>query len=143
MTNLVRFDPFEEIRALQRQFLNDDWFQPLKGGSLPTTDVYTEDDKQLTVEAHLPNFSQDDISVQVDKGRLVIQAEKREKQEDKKKKYVVRESAASFYRSIHLPEHADESKISADMKDGVLKVIVPFKALPQPKKIAISSGKKK
>jgi len=143
MAHLVRFDPFEEIRALQRQFMSDDWFAPVRGGHMSTTDVYTEDDKQLTIEAHLPNFSEDDVSVQVDKGRLVIQAEKHEQEKDKKKKYVVRESSASFYRSIRLPEHADPGRIKAAMDSGVLKVTVPFKTLPQPKKIAISSGKKR
>lgn len=142
MTNIVRFDPFEEMRALQRQFFNDDWFTaPFKGAQMPTTDVYTEGDKQLTVEAHLPNFSENDVDVHVDNGALVIQAQRHEKEEDKKKKYVVRESSASFYRRIHLPEQADDSHIEADMKDGVLKVIVPFKALPEPKKIAIKKGK--
>lgn len=143
MNSIVRFDPFEEIRSLQRQFFGDDLFTtPLKGMQLPTTDVYTEDDKQLTVEAHLPNYSQKDIDISIDKGALVISAERHEKEEDKKKKYVVRESSASFYRRIQLPDRADESGIKADMKEGVLKITVPFKELPEPKRIAIGSGKK-
>jgi HSP20 family protein len=144
MNGIVRFDPFEEIRALQRQLFGDDILSsPLKGLSIPTTDVYTEDDKQLTVEAHLPNFSQDDVDISIDKGALVIRAEKREQEKDKKKKYVVRESSSSFYRKVQLPEHADESQVSAEMTNGILKVVVPFKELPQPKRIAINSGKKK
>jgi HSP20 family protein len=138
--NLVRFDPLAELNALQREFFEDGFFSPLRGSKLPTTDVYTEDDKQLTVEAHLPNFAEKDISVDVDQGALVIQAEKHEREEDKKKKYVVRESSSSFYRRITLPEQADDGNISAQFTDGVLKVVVPFKALPAPKKIAISAG---
>ncbi|MCA9323556.1 Hsp20/alpha crystallin family protein [Candidatus Saccharibacteria bacterium] len=144
MTNgLTRWDPFEEMRSLQKQFLNDDWFSaPLKTLTLPTTDVYTSDDKELVVEAHMPNFEDTDIDVHIENGALVIRAEKHEKEEDKKKKYVVRESSSSFYRRIHLPKHADQEKIEAEMKDGVLKVVVPFKELPKPKKITIKSGKK-
>ncbi|MCA9328805.1 Hsp20/alpha crystallin family protein [Candidatus Saccharibacteria bacterium] len=144
MTNgLTRWDPFEEMRSLQKQFFNDDWFgAPLKTLTLPTTDVYTSDDKELVVEAHMPNFEDKDIDVHVENGALVIRAEKHEKEEDKKKKYVVRESSSSFYRRIHLPKHADQEKIEAEMKDGVLKVVVPFKELPKPKKITIKSGKK-
>lgn len=139
MSNLIRFDPFAQMQALQKQFFgDDDWFAtPHKGLQVPTTDVYTEDDKQLTVEAHLPNFEDKDVDVHVDKGALVISAEKHEQEKDKKKKYVVRESSSSFYRRISLPEQANEAKIEAHMKDGVLKVIVPFKELPSPKKIAI------
>ncbi len=143
MRNLVKYDPFEEIRTLQKQFFGDDFFtSPFKGLTIPTTDVYTEDDKQLMVEAHLPNFSEKDVEISVDKGALVISAEKHEKEEDKKKKYVVRESSSSFYRKIVLPEQADEKNIKAEMKEGVLKVVVPFKELPQPKKIAIQTPKK-
>jgi HSP20 family protein len=143
MRNIIRYDPFEEMRALQKQFFGDDLFtSPLKGLTIPTTDVYTDDDKQLTVEAHLPNFSEKDVDVHVDKGALVIQAEKHEKEEDKKKKYVVRESSSSFYRKVYLPEKADEKNIKATMEEGVLKVVVPFKELPKPKKISIASPKK-
>lgn len=135
--NLVKFDPFAQIQALQRQFFGDDLLTPFRGVNMPTTDVYTEGDKQLTVEAHLPNFEDKDIDVHVDGDALVIQAEKHEQEKDKNKKYVVRESSSSFYRRIQLPEVADSDKIEARMKDGVLKVVVPFKELPAPKKIAI------
>ncbi len=140
MTNLVRFDPFEEMRALQKQFFGDDWGNALQSTSasqLPTTDVYTEDDNQVIVEAHLPHYDDKDVDISVDKGSLVIRAEKHEKQEDKKKKYVIRESSSSFYRRFKLPEHADEDNITAHMEKGVLKVTVPFKELPKPKKISI------
>lgn len=143
MANIARFDPFEEIRTLQKQFFGDDWLNaPLKGLSIPTTDVFTDDDKQLNVEAHLPNFSEKDVDIHIDKGALVIRAEKHEKEEDKKKKYVVRESSSSFYRRIQLPEIADQKNIKAQMHDGVLKVTVPFKELPKPTKIAIQTAKK-
>ncbi len=137
MTNLVPFDPFNELQALQRSFFGDDWLMPTRRMHLPTTDVYTEGDTQLVVEAHLPNFDSKDVDVHVDGGALVISAEKHEQEKDKTKKYVVRESSSSFYRRIQLPKAADVDKIDGDMKDGVLKVVVPFKELPAPKKIAI------
>jgi len=143
MSNLIKFDPFAELNALQRQFFGDDWLSPVKGLTVPTTDVYTKDDKELVIEAHLPNFDQEDVDIHVDNGALVIQAEKHEKEEDKKKKYVVRESSTSFYRRIALPERADADAIGAHLDDGMLKVIVPLKALPEPKKIAIKGSPQK
>jgi HSP20 family protein len=136
----MKFDPFAELNALQRQFFGDDLFTPFKGATIPTTDVYTRDDKELVVEAHLPNFDQEDIDIRVDDGALVVQAEKHERQEDKDKKYVVRESASSFYRRITLPDRADGDNIKAHLEEGVLKVVVPLKPLPEPKKVAIQSG---
>ncbi len=142
MSNLVRWDPFSELSALQKQFFGDDYLSPFKGINIPTTDVYTKDD-QLMVEAHLPNFEQKDINSQVDNGNLVISAERHEKEDDKNKKYVVRESSSSFYRRIALPERANAEKIEASLEEGVLTVTVPLTPLPEPKKIAISAKAKK
>ena len=140
MSSLIKFDPFAEIQALQKQFFSDDWFSPIKSMQMPTTDVYTsKDDKELHVEAHLPNFEQNDISINVDKGNLIIMAERHEQEKDKDRRYIVRESSSSFYRSIRLPEAADEDSIKAKMKDGVLKVTVQFKELPKPKQIVIEA----
>lgn len=142
MSNLIRWDPFAELSALQKQFFGDDWMTSFKGVNIPTTDVYTKDN-QLKVEAHLPNFEQDDVNIQVENNALVISAERHEKEEDKDKKYVVRESSSSFYRRIALPERADIDKIEAHLDDGVLKVSVPLTPLPEPKKITIAASNKK
>lgn len=142
MSKLVRYDPFAQLSTLQRQFFGDDWLSPLKNVNIPTTDVYTKDN-ELIVEAHLPNFHQEDIDIQINDNMLTIQAERHEKEEDKTKKYVVRESSSSFYRSVQLPDRADTNNIDARIDDGVLKVVVPLEPLPEPKKIAITSNKKK
>lgn len=142
MSNLVRWDPLAELSALQKQFFGDDWTTPFKGVNIPTTDVYIKDN-QLKVEAHLPNFEQKDVNIQVENNALVISAERHEKEEDKSKKYVVRESSSSFYRRITLPERADTDKIEAHLEDGVLRVSIPVTPLPEPKKIAISAKSKK
>jgi len=142
MSRIVRYDPFAELHSLQRQFLGDDWMSPLKSATIPTTDVYTKDNT-LVVEAHLPNFDQKDVDIQVNDGYLTIQAERHEQEEDKTKKYVVRESSSSFYRRIQLPERADINDVKAHLDDGILKVTVPLTPLPEPKKIAVKSSKVK
>lgn len=141
--NLARFDPFAEMQALQRQMLNDDWLTPFMGLQMPATDIYTEGDKQMTIEVHLPNFADEDVSINIDDDTLEVQASKHEEQKDKNKKYVVRESSASFYRRIRLPDRADKNKVVANMENGVLEIVVPFKKLPAPKKVAIASKKSK
>jgi HSP20 family protein len=140
--DLIRFNPFAGFDSLERRILQNDFLRPFRSTAFPTTDIYTEDDNQLSVEAHLPGFAEKDISVDIDQGALVIHAERHEKEEDKKKKYVVRESSSSYYRRIDLPEQADESGVQARFEEGVLTVTVPFKELAAPKKIAISSAKK-
>ncbi|OYX42421.1 heat-shock protein Hsp20 [Candidatus Saccharibacteria bacterium 32-49-12] len=141
MSNLVKWDPFSELSALQKQFFGDDWMSPFKGVNIPTTDVYTKDNT-MVVEAHLPNFEQKDINIEVENNALVVSAERHEKEDDKNKKYVVRESSSSFYRRIALPKRADADNIEAHLDDGVLRVSVPLTPLPEPKKVSITSGKK-
>ncbi|MCA9344883.1 Hsp20/alpha crystallin family protein [Candidatus Saccharibacteria bacterium] len=142
MSNLIRWDPFAELNSLQKQFFGDDFMSSFKGVNIPTTDVYTKGNL-LQVEAHLPNFEQKDVDIQIDGNALVINAERHEKEEDKDKKYVIRESSSSFYRRVALPERADTDKISAHLDDGVLKVNIPLEPLPEPKKITVKSKQKK
>lgn len=143
---LMRWDPFAELDSLHGQ-LNEVFNHNLSQSHAhlsPVIDVYSEDDKQLIVEAHLPNFAEDEITVDIQDHALTIKAEHHEKEEDKKKRqYVVRESSNSFYRRVALPKQADEDAIKAHFEKGVLKVTVPFKELPKPKRVSIGSGNKK
>jgi len=154
MANVVRWDdPFAGLTSLHSQL--DDMFNGFFNGGLPAVqaaqgipamDIYSEDDKQLVAEVSAPGFDKDDVEVSVHNGVLEIKGEKHEKSEDKKGKkrsYMVREAHASFYRRVALPEYADADKVDAHFDNGVLKVTVPFKALPKPKKVAIGTGKKK
>ena len=140
MSKLIRYDPFAQLNALQQQFFGDDWLSPFKGSNIPTTDVFMKDN-ELVVEAHLPNFSQDNVDIQVDSGDLIIQAQRHEKEEDKTKTYVVRESSSSFYRRFQLPERANADDIKAQLEEGVLRVKIPLTPLPEPKKISIEEKK--
>lgn len=141
MSNLTKWDPFAELSALQKQFFGDDFMSSFKGVNIPTTDVYTKDDK-MVVEAHLPNFEQSDINIQIDGNVLVLSADKHEKSEETGREYIVRESSSSFYRRIALPDRADPENIEAHLDDGILKVHVPLAPIPEPKKIAVKSKKK-
>lgn len=145
MTNITRWDPFNLHAQLDDVFtslLSTNLSRDTQGTS--TMDVYSDNDKEIVAELHAPGFDKDDIEIKVHNGVLEIKGEKHEKDEDKKKRsYMMRESHASFYRSIALPTTAQGDKVKAAFDNGVLKVIVPLKELPAPKKIAIEGGKKK
>jgi HSP20 family protein len=148
MADLMRFrDPLRGVSSLQRQMdemfdnlVNRNW--PMAVGNMPAMDVYTEDDKQLVAEIHAPGFDRDNIEVSINEGVLEIRGDRHIKEEDSKKKsYMVQESSSSFYRRMALPRQADADKVDAHFDNGVLKVIVPFKELPKPKKVEIKSTK--
>ena len=135
--NLARFDPVAELNDLQRRFFEDGVLSPLRGGRRPAVDVYMRDDSRMTIEAHLPDFDRSDITIDLDDGAIVIQAERHEQQQDKQKRYVMRETASSVYRRIALPEQADTEHITAEFEHGMLTVGVPLKEATTPRHIEI------
>lgn len=149
--NIVRWDdPFSGIASLHNQM--DEMFNNFFSGmpalqsaqAMPAMDIYNEDDKQLVAEIHTPGFSKDEVSASVHNGVLEVRGDKHEKvDKGKKRNYMVHESHASFYRRIALPEYADDDHVNAQFHNGVLKITVPFKDLPKPRKIAIDEGGKK
>lgn len=116
---------------------------PSSSFSLPSIDIYSEDNQHMVVEMQAPGFSADDIEISIRNGVLEIRGERAEKEEkkDKKRSYMVRESAASFARRVVLPEGADAENISAELDNGLLKVTVPVER-PEAKRIKISGPSK-
>lgn len=148
MADFPRWNPFAELVPLQRAFFGDDWGPahrgdwpaPRRGVESPTTDVYTSGDK-VVVEAHLPNFSKDDIDLDLDGRVLTISASRHSREEDKDRNYVIRESSESFRRSVTLPEGVNTDDIQASLDNGVLTVTVPTPQVTESKrKIEITGG---
>ncbi len=114
------------------------------GLSMPSVDIYSEDDKHMVVEMQAPGFNEDDIEINVRNGVLEIKGETTSRKEDgdKKRNYLMRESRASFARRVVLPEGANANNIEAELDKGILKIIVPVER-PEARRIAISAGKNK
>ena len=69
---------------------------------------------------------------------LTIAGERKFEKEEKGKKYHrVERSYGSFVRSFTLPEDADGTKVSAEYKDGVLRVHLPKSEQAKPKAIEV------
>jgi HSP20 family protein len=103
----------------------------------PLVDI-TEDDKEYVVKAEIPEMKKDDIKINVHEDVLTISGERKYEKEEKGKKYHrVERAYGSFMRSFTLPEDADGTKISAEYKDGVLKVHLPKSEKAKPKAIEV------
>ena len=100
-------------------------------------DIYLEDGK-YHVEMDLPGYKKEDIRLEAHKGSIIITAKKESKEEEKEgKKYVRRERTfGRIERSFYLGD-IDEENITAEFKDGILKVVIPSKAEPEKKAITI------
>lgn len=99
----------------------------------PLVDI-TEDEKEYVVKAEIPEMKKEDIKLNVHDDLLTITGERKYEKEEKGKKYHrVERAYGSFMRSFTLPEDADSSKVSAEYKDGLLKVHIPKSEKAKPK----------
>jgi HSP20 family protein len=97
-----------------------------------------EDDKEYTVKAELPGLSKENIKVSVEGGVLAITGERKVEKEEKDKKYHrIERSYGSFTRSFALPDDASGDKVSAEFKDGVLKVHLPKEEKAKSKSVEV------
>jgi HSP20 family protein len=131
------WDPFRELEEMQNRLTS--FFGrrvPLLAGSgegeeftvtswAPRVDI-AEDDKEYVINAELPGITKDDVKVSVENGVLSISGERKSEKEEKGKKYHrIEQTYGSFMRSFTLPEGSSGEKISAEFRDGILKVHVP------------------
>ena len=125
---------FEPFRSLGNRVA--DWLAPASEASV-NGDTY-----RIAVE--LPGVDEKDIDLSVDNGMLTVKGEKKTSREEKGDTWYFSEREyGSFSRAFRLPSDADEDKVKADLKDGVLTVTVPKKAPAQgdaTKKVKIGRG---
>lgn len=148
MNAITRWDPFKELEDMQSRLNTMFGRAPVrKGGDkeealtvaewAPLVDI-SEDDEEYLIKAELPEVKKEDIKLTVDEDVLTITGERKYEKEEKGKKYHrVERAYGSFMRSFTLPEDADASKVSADCKDGLLKVHLPKSEKAKPKSIEV------
>ena len=130
---LTKFDPFAEIRDLERRLLGAIDVPAVKnekeGVNAFVPSVNTrEDDKGYIVEVDLPGIDKKDIKVNIDPENrtLTISGERKFKNEVKKEDYYKIESSyGKLMRTFTLPENVDIDKIDAKNENGVLNITIP------------------
>jgi HSP20 family protein len=103
----------------------------------PEVDI-SEDDHGYLLKADLPEMKKDDVRVTVEDGILSVSGERKSEKEDQKKKFHrIERSFGTFRRSFTLPEDADSTKVTAEFRDGVLKVHLPTTPIARSKAIEV------
>src|SRR5204863_9784733 len=97
--------------------------------------------KEYLIKAELSEVKKEDMKISMEDGTLTITGDRKyEKEENGKKYHRVERAYGSFGRSFSLPDDASPGKVTADFKDGVLKVHLAKdeKAKPQQVEINVS-----
>ena len=129
------FDLFDNF------FVDDDFFSK-KERNLMKTDIKEKKDKYI-IEMDLPGYDKDNINLELNNGYLEISAKvEKEDNSDDEERFVRRERfVGECSRSIYVGEDMTNEDISAEIKNGILKIEVPKKEEeekePETKKIEI------
>jgi HSP20 family protein len=112
-----------------------------RGPWLPAVDIRDED-QAIVIETELPGVDPAQVEVTAEKGVLSIRGEKqRERKEGQEGRFHLLERTwGRFERTFQLPQGLDEAQIQASFAHGVLTVRLPKAALPQPRRIEITTG---
>jgi HSP20 family protein len=129
--NMMRWDPFREMAPI--------WSGDAESMFVPAFEV-KENKDGFVFKADLPGVKDENLDVTVAGNRLNVSGKREAEREDQGETYFTYERTyGSFTRSFTLPEDVDADKVHADLKEGVLTLVVPKKPEMQPKKINVKS----
>ena len=115
------YNPFRDFEEMSRSFWDNNNVSAFR------TDI-TEKDGKYVLEADLPGFKKEDISVDIDKDCLTITAEhKSEEKEENADSYIRRERYYGSYTRSFNVKGIDTEAITAAYNDGVLTLTMPKK----------------
>ena len=123
----LTFDPFRIFDDMERSFF---------GNAVPAVSRFRTDVSDIgdayKVEAELPGFKKEDISIEIDNGVLTISAERKSESSEENTNYVRRERVyGSFKRSFDVSA-VELDGINAAYSDGVLTLNMPKKQPVKP-----------
>ncbi len=102
----------------------------LHGGFLKPSVNVGGTDTEYSITVEIPGVDEKDVSVEVHDNTLTISGEKRHEVEDKQRDfYRIERSYGSFRRVLTLPDDADQERINATFRKGVLTLSIPKKAV--------------
>jgi HSP20 family protein len=145
--NLIRWDPVKELEDMSER-LNRMFARPLSRRDngketltvadwVPTVDI-EEGEQDYHITAELPGLSKEDVKITLQEGVLTLQGQRKQEKEEKGKRFHrVERSYGAFVRSFALPDAVDETKVSAEFKDGELHIVLPKSEKAKPKAIEV------
>lgn len=135
------FDPFGEMDEVYNRLPSVMGNANMKA-FVPAINMY-ETDKAVVVETPLAGVKPENVQVNVENGVLTLRGESNSVHEVDEKNYYRKEvRSGSFYREIPLPAGVEDTQVTAEFEDGMLKVICPKIAAEPSKNIAVKVIKK-
>jgi HSP20 family protein len=123
---ITRFDPFREFAVFPR------------GNWVPPVDIFETPTHDLVIKAELPDVAREDVEVTVENNVLTLKGEKKLPADVKEEQFRrIERDYGTFTRSFTLPNFVDAGKVSAEFKNGVLTVRLPYRDEAKPRTINV------
>jgi HSP20 family protein len=128
---MMRFNPHSELADLFDDLFGNQKKEKMERRQYdcsPSTNIL-ETNENFKLEMALPGVKKEDVKIDLEKNILNISSEKQsEEATNENEKYTRREFVyGTFCRSFTLPETIDTDNIKAEVKDGILTVVLPKK----------------
>lgn len=140
----ARWDPLremEDVRRRMERLFGDVAGSPMTedgGPWLPAVDIEETDDGWL-VEAELPGVKKDDVTVELRDNELAIHGEVKERERTGVVRRRTRRTGEFDYRVTLPGEVKSGDDIDAELKGGLLTVLVPKAERSSPRRIEVKS----
>ncbi len=135
MNTLVTWNQLRDMEEAQNRFNRFLGGFPNRIGTGETHSLTVAD---WSPEVDISEMKKDDVRVTVEDGILCVSGERKSEKEDHKRKFHrIERSFGNFRRSFTLPEDADSTKVTAEFRDGVLKVHLPTTAKARSKALEV------
>lgn len=99
-----------------------------------------EDEQAYTVEALAPGLETGTLKISVVNGQLVMEGQKAEARKGLKPEAYHRNerSAGTFRRTVQLPGEIDAERVTAEYRNGLLRVTLPKAEAAKPRQITVN-----
>lgn len=140
---LMRWDPFQEMTRLQQDinrlfegpFGRQNGFAETK---FPAMDV-SEAEDAVRVRLLVPGLRREDINISLQQNVLTVSGEKPPVEVPQNTRAVRKERAAgSFHRTLRLKYRINEEAIQAQLRDGVLTIVLPYREEVKPRQVEVA-----
>jgi len=103
---------------------------------LPPTDIFESDDV-LTIVMEMPGVGREDVDVNVENGILRVEGRLDFSKYEGMQPVYTEYNIGHYRRSFSLSSKIDQDRISAQMQDGVLTLLLPKAEEAKPRRISV------
>jgi len=130
----------KELKVKEKQEVSTDTEQTRPGVVYtPDVDIF-ESDTDITLLADMPGVTTDNLNIDLRDDVLTLTGDAITDVGDTEKPVIVEYGVGKYHRQFTLSEVVDQTKITAELKDGVLRLVLPKVEKAAPRKITVTTG---